>query len=138
MWCGQIGDDLNPIRVLELFSAITDEACELLDLAGRPEHLIMTHLPVPPVCIRPSVEMDSGGGTNEDDITMKLMVRHPTSLLAIRCRLGHTAPDALRHLSCYGSNQSTAKVWFAVLHGSAQYQLRDLVPAEHHQLQAGL
>ncbi|CAL8471480.1 g11022 [Coccomyxa elongata] len=69
----KIGDDLNPIRVLELFSAITDEACELLDLAGRPEHLIMTHLPVPPVCIRPSVEMDSGGGTNEDDITMKLM-----------------------------------------------------------------
>ena len=71
----QIGDDLNPIRVLALFSAITDETCELLDLAGRPEHLIMTHLPVPPVCIRPSVEMDSGGGTNEDDITMKLMVR---------------------------------------------------------------
>ncbi|EIE19808.1 beta and beta-prime subunits of DNA dependent RNA-polymerase [Coccomyxa subellipsoidea C-169] len=69
----KVGDDLNPIRVLALFSAITDEACELLDLAGRPEHLIMTHLPVPPVCIRPSVEMDSGGGTNEDDITMKLM-----------------------------------------------------------------
>lgn len=68
---------MNPIRVLELFSAITDEACELLDLAGRPEHLIMTHLPVPPVCIRPSVEMDSGGGTNEDDITMKLMVSTP-------------------------------------------------------------
>ena len=74
MWV-QIGDDLNPIRVLALFSAINDEVCELLDLAGRPEHLIMTHLPVPPVCIRPSVEMDSGGGTNEDDITMKLMVR---------------------------------------------------------------
>lgn len=60
--------------MLALFSAITDEACELLDLAGRPEHLIMTHLPVPPVCIRPSVEMEAGGGSNEDDITMKLMV----------------------------------------------------------------
>lgn len=27
--------------------------CELLDLYGRPETLLMTHLPVPPVCIRP-------------------------------------------------------------------------------------
>lgn len=27
--------------------------CEILDLAGRPEDLLMTHLPVPPVCIRP-------------------------------------------------------------------------------------
>ena len=71
---GQVGDDLNPIRVLALFSAVSDEDCELLALAGRPETLVMTHLPVPPVCIRPSVEMDTGGGTNEDDITMKLMV----------------------------------------------------------------
>ena len=38
----------------------------------RPEHLIVTHLAVPPVCIRPSVEMESAG-SNEDDITMKLM-----------------------------------------------------------------
>ena len=32
----------------------------------------MTHMAVPPVCIRPSVEMESAG-SNEDDITMKLM-----------------------------------------------------------------
>ena len=70
----QHSDDLNPIRVLALFSAVSDEDCELLALAGRPEGLVMTHLPVPPACIRPSVEMDTGGGTNEDDITMKLMV----------------------------------------------------------------
>ena len=60
--------------MLALFSAISEEACELLDLPGRPENLIMTNLAVPPVTIRPSVEMDTGGGTNEDDITMKLMV----------------------------------------------------------------
>lgn len=47
--------------------------CELLDLAGRPEDLLMTHLHVPPVCIRPSVEMDVGAGSNEDDTTVKLM-----------------------------------------------------------------
>ena len=108
--------------------------CELLDLAGRPEHLLMTTLPVPPVCIRPrcstmlyfsaehsphcfkncphcpppaslshrcrrtalhrtaaarSVEMDAGatGGSNEDDITMKLVqiVEVNNILRQVRC-----------------------------------------------------
>jgi DNA-directed RNA polymerase III subunit RPC1 len=66
-------DDLNPLRVQGLFRAIPDEDCELLDLAGRPENLLLTHIPVPPVCIRPSVEMDGGAGSNEDDLTVKLM-----------------------------------------------------------------
>ncbi|PSC73949.1 DNA-directed RNA polymerase III subunit rpc1-like isoform X2 [Micractinium conductrix] len=69
----KVVDDLHPVRVLQVFSAIPQEDCELLDLQGRPEDLLMTHLPVPPVCIRPSVEMDTGAGSNEDDITMKLM-----------------------------------------------------------------
>ena len=43
-----------------------------LSQLDSPEHLIVTHLAVPPVCIRPSVEMESAG-SNEDDITMKLM-----------------------------------------------------------------
>jgi len=66
-------DDLNPLRVQGLFRAIPEEDCELLDLANRPEHLLLTHIPVPPVCIRPSVEMDAGAGSNEDDLTVKLM-----------------------------------------------------------------
>jgi hypothetical protein len=41
--------------------------------AGRPEDLLLCVLPVPPVAIRPSVEMD--GASNEDDVTMKIMVR---------------------------------------------------------------
>ena len=75
----QVADDLNPIRVLALFSAVPKEDCELLDLAGRPEDLVMTVVPVPPVCIRPSVDVDGGGGTNEDDITVKLTVRQSLS-----------------------------------------------------------
>ena len=67
-----MADELNPLRVLELFRRISDEDCGLLALSGRPEDLILTHVPVPPVCIRPSVEMD--GGTNEDDLTVKLTV----------------------------------------------------------------
>jgi hypothetical protein len=58
----KVQDDLNPIRVLELFEQISHEDTELLDCYYRPEHLIMQDLPVPPVCIRPSVEMDSAAG----------------------------------------------------------------------------
>jgi hypothetical protein len=46
---------------------------QVLDIRGlRPEHLVVTHIAVPPVAIRPSVDMD--GTSNEDDITMKLAV----------------------------------------------------------------
>jgi len=69
----RVQDDLNPIRVLGILQRITDSDCELLDIADRPEHLLLTHLPVPPCCIRPSVEMDGVSGSNEDDITMKLI-----------------------------------------------------------------
>ncbi len=80
---------MSPLRVLALFSAITAEDCILLDVADRPEYLIMTHIPVPPVCIRPSVEMDSGQGSNEDDLTVRLRVRFPTSVtcMTVTCNL---------------------------------------------------
>jgi DNA-directed RNA polymerase III subunit RPC1 len=68
-------EDLLPTRVLELFLHITDDDCEVLwvdPLIGRPENLILQNLLVPPVPIRPSVAMDVGGGSNEDDLTVKL------------------------------------------------------------------
>lgn len=68
-------EDLLPTRVLELFSMITDDDCEILwidPLIGRPENLILQNILVPPVPIRPSVAMDVGGGSNEDDLTVKL------------------------------------------------------------------
>ncbi|PNW84960.1 hypothetical protein CHLRE_03g165750v5 [Chlamydomonas reinhardtii] len=67
----RLADDLHPLRVRALFEAIPDEDLDLLDIQGRPEDLVVTHVAVPPVAIRPSVEMD--GASNEDDITMKLM-----------------------------------------------------------------
>lgn len=96
----QVADDLNPLRVLTLFSAITTEDCILLDVADRPEYLIMTHIPVPPVCIRPSVEMDSGAGSNEDDLTVRLRVcfsaysyeynKHYTAVAVLLCQTDNT------------------------------------------------
>ncbi|PWY98687.1 putative RPO31-DNA-directed RNA polymerase III, 160 kd subunit [Testicularia cyperi] len=66
-------EDLNPLKVLDLFKRISDEDCELLGLRpdfGRPEEYIWQYICVPPVCIRPSVAQD--GATNEDDVTIKL------------------------------------------------------------------
>jgi DNA-directed RNA polymerase III subunit RPC1 len=68
-------EDLLPTRVLQLFTRIPDDDCEILwvtPMVGRPESLILQTLLVPPVPIRPSVAMDVGGGSNEDDLTVKL------------------------------------------------------------------
>ncbi|TID26245.1 hypothetical protein CANINC_002777 [Pichia inconspicua] len=67
-------DDLNPLKVLNLFKQIEPADCELLGMdpsrGGRPEMYIWRYLPAPPVCIRPSVIMPDA--SNEDDLTVKL------------------------------------------------------------------
>ncbi|ODV87760.1 hypothetical protein CANARDRAFT_5073 [[Candida] arabinofermentans NRRL YB-2248] len=69
-------DDLNPLRVLNLFKQISPSDCELLGIdplkGGRPEMYIWRYLPAPPVCIRPSVLMTDSNTSNEDDLTVKL------------------------------------------------------------------
>ncbi|VEU20021.1 DEKNAAC100573 [Brettanomyces naardenensis] len=69
-------DDLNPLKVLNLFKQITPTDCELLGIdpskGGRPEMYIWRYLPAPPVCIRPSVMMGDSNTSNEDDLTVKL------------------------------------------------------------------
>ncbi len=66
-------DDMNPLRVLNLFRQITTTDCELLGMNaadGRPEMFIWQYVPAPPIAIRPSVAQDST--STEDDITSKL------------------------------------------------------------------
>jgi len=66
---------LTPLRSYELLRKITYEDTSLLWMHssyGTPESLIMWTVPVPPVPIRPSVPQDMGGGSTEDDITVKL------------------------------------------------------------------
>ncbi|KAK8814306.1 hypothetical protein WA158_008168 [Blastocystis sp. Blastoise] len=68
-------EDLNPQIVYDLFCQIPSEDLPLLwinEMSGRPESLIFTDILVPPVCIRPSVLMESVQGSNEDDITVIL------------------------------------------------------------------
>ncbi|KAJ3084695.1 hypothetical protein HDU99_007311 [Rhizoclosmatium hyalinum] len=68
---GKAQEDLSPLTVLRLLERISDQDCELLGLDpinGRPELFIWTALPVPPVCIRPSIGQEDA--SNEDDITV--------------------------------------------------------------------
>ena len=70
----KVSDDMNPIRVYKIFKKIPAIDVELLGMdphnGGRPEHLIWTHIPAPPVAIRPSVAQDQA--STEDDLTNKL------------------------------------------------------------------
>ena len=64
---------LDPIRVLDLFKLIPEKDYPFLVIRShRPEDLILTRIPVPPSCIRPSVISELETGTNEDDLTIKL------------------------------------------------------------------
>ncbi|XP_076056979.1 RNA polymerase III subunit A [Oratosquilla oratoria] len=66
---------LNPSQVLELFERIPLIDLPLLCMDQKyshPKDLILTRLPVPPNCIRPSVISELKSGTNEDDITVML------------------------------------------------------------------
>ncbi len=66
-------EDMNPLKVLNLFKRIPATDCELLGMdpaRGRPEMFLWQYVPAPPVSIRPSVAQDAG--TTEDDITGKL------------------------------------------------------------------
>ncbi|WVF65454.1 hypothetical protein IAT40_000182 [Kwoniella sp. CBS 6097] len=83
-------DDLNPLKVLDLFKRVTAEDCELLSLhpdIGRPEDYIWQYISVPPPCIRPSVASEAGN--NEDDLTAKLaeIVNH-NMLLGLMMDMG--------------------------------------------------
>lgn len=74
----QTHEMLDPISVVSLFRRIPDRDIPFLLISdSRPEDLILTRLPVPPSCIRPTVVSDEN--TNEDDLTILLS---ETNLLA--------------------------------------------------------
>jgi DNA-directed RNA polymerase III subunit RPC1 len=76
-------DDMNPLRVLQIFRKIPGPDVELFGMKpdiSRPEAMIWTHIPAPPVAIRPSVSQEAA--TTEDDITNKLGdILHINSLI---------------------------------------------------------
>lgn len=63
---------LNQINIRERLEKITNEDLEILGLKIRPEWLILTLLPIPPVTVRPSITLETGE-RSEDDLTHKLV-----------------------------------------------------------------
>jgi DNA-directed RNA polymerase subunit A' len=69
------GKKLTPTEIREWLEKIPDEDLLLLDInikSARPEWMVLTVLPVPPVTVRPSVTLESGE-RSEDDLTHKLV-----------------------------------------------------------------
>ncbi len=69
----QDDEKIKPQEIKKWFKQIPDEMAAKLGVEGcRPEDLILTHLPVPPVTMRPSITLETGE-RSEDDITHKLV-----------------------------------------------------------------
>ena len=71
-----IEDDkrLSPIEVRARLEKIPDNDCEIFGLKVpfvRPEWMVLTVLPIPPVTMRPSITLESGE-RSEDDLTHKM------------------------------------------------------------------
>jgi len=63
----------TPLEVLHIFERIPDEDIQYLLMNpahGHPKDMILTRIPVPPVCIRPSVLSENG--IKENDLTTRL------------------------------------------------------------------
>ncbi|TFG08340.1 MAG: DNA-directed RNA polymerase subunit A' [Promethearchaeota archaeon] len=66
---------ITPIEILERLKQVTDSDLRILGISpenARLEWVIFTVLPIPPVCARPSITLDSGI-RSEDDLTHKLV-----------------------------------------------------------------
>jgi DNA-directed RNA polymerase subunit A' len=64
---------LNPIKIRERLEKIPTEDLEAIGFKKiRPEWLILTLLPIPPVTVRPSITLETGE-RSEDDLTHKLV-----------------------------------------------------------------
>ncbi|QEE18056.2 DNA-directed RNA polymerase subunit A' [Promethearchaeum syntrophicum] len=69
------GERLTPNFLRERLENMNVDDCELVGInpsTARPEWMILTVLPIPPVCVRPSITLDSGI-RSEDDLTHKLV-----------------------------------------------------------------
>lgn len=92
-------EDLNPLRVFNLFRMVPPSDCELLNInpaEGRPEMFLWQFVPAPPICIRPSVAQDNA--SNEDDITSKLAdIVHISSLIRAALQKGQPIQGIVEH-----------------------------------------
>ena len=67
---------LSANKAVEIFKRMRDDDCKALGLDvtwARPEWFLVQVLPIPPLHVRPSVNMGGGTGTSEDDLTHQIV-----------------------------------------------------------------
>lgn len=65
--------ELDPLTIRERFEKVPEKDLKRISFrGGRPEWLILTLFPIPPVTMRPSITLE-GGERSEDDLTHKLV-----------------------------------------------------------------
>ncbi len=107
-------DTMTASAIRERLEKVTNEDLEVAGLRVRPEWLILTLLPIPPVTVRPSITLETGE-RSEDDLTHKLV-----DIVRINDRLKENidlgAPDFILedlwellqyHVSTYFDNELT-------------------------------
>lgn len=70
----EVKQEISAEVVYEIFKQITDETVRVLGMDpkfSRPDWMVVTVLPVPPLAVRPAVEMEEGGAAH-DDLTFQL------------------------------------------------------------------
>ena len=73
---------LTAERVYEIFKRISDEECELLGMSpkfARPDWMIVTVVPVPPLPVRPAVVMN-GSARNQVCLLLSFKAKADTLL----------------------------------------------------------
>lgn len=83
---------------------------------ARPEWMIMTVLPIPPLAVRPSIQMD-GSSTGEDDLTHKLFAIIKTNADVYRCAQDGTPAHLIQqHEQLLQVCYATMLVMSSILH----------------------
>ncbi len=88
---------LPAAKAVEIFRRMRDEDCKTLGLDvtwARPDWLLVQVVPVPPLHVRPSVNMGGGSGTSEDDLTHQL-VNIVKSNIALKSAIADGEPQMI-------------------------------------------
>ncbi|KAF9977602.1 DNA-directed RNA polymerase II subunit rpb1 [Actinomortierella ambigua] len=139
---------LTPSDAYHILKRISDEDVTAMGLSAefaRPEWMIMTVLPVPPLAVRPSIQMD-GSSTGEDDLTHKLFAIIKTNADVFRCMQDGTPAHLLQqhenllqyHVATYMDNDIAGQPAAAHKNGRPLKSIRARLKGKEGRLRGNL
>ncbi|KAF9159494.1 DNA-directed RNA polymerase II subunit rpb1 [Actinomortierella ambigua] len=139
---------LTPSDAYHILKRISDDDVAAMGLSAefaRPEWMIMTVLPVPPLAVRPSIQMD-GSSTGEDDLTHKLFAIIKTNADVFRCMQDGTPAHLLQqhenllqyHVATYMDNDIAGQPAAAHKNGRPLKSIRARLKGKEGRLRGNL